>query len=307
MRPVIRPIQYLRGIAAMMVVWHHAISQIDGTKGFIPAPEFGKYGVDLFFVISGFIMLVTTWDKPITPSEFVRHRIRRIVPLYWMATLLMITIDILSPAMFKTFKFDAPSLLKSLFFIPYYSLSSPGDIYPLLVPGWTLNIEMFFYAMFAITLLVERNWRTPLMVVALAALVVAGQVLQPVSAGWRIYTNYRLLEFGAGMILGRLWMMRAVAKRRPVDTRPNLLSYLGDASYSIYLTHLFTLGMLRAIWVNMVHTPSLMSSIALMAVSLAVSAGVGYLCYQLVERPLTTWISNRRLVIRIEAIGDNSG
>src|SRR4029077_17035692 len=99
---VIRPVQYLRGIAAMMVVWHHALGQIALSRLLTELPPFGGYGVDLFFVISGFIMVVTTWDKPIGPLEFMRHRIRRIVPLYWLVTLLMVLAAIAAPFMFKS-------------------------------------------------------------------------------------------------------------------------------------------------------------------------------------------------------------
>ena len=104
----------------MMVVWHHSLKQdIPLSPIFHRIPQLGPLGVDLFFGISGFIMLVTTWGKSVTPAEFMGHRIRRIVPLYWMATLLMVGIAIIAPALFKTLKFDASSILKSLFFVPY--------------------------------------------------------------------------------------------------------------------------------------------------------------------------------------------
>jgi exopolysaccharide production protein ExoZ len=300
---MIRPIQYLRGIAAMMVVWHHSVGQVPATLNFIRLPMWGVYGVDQFFMISGFIMLVTTWDKPITPMEFIQHRIRRVVPLYWTATLLMVAIAIVAPALFKTLKFDAASILKSLFFVPYESLAEPGKLYPLLAPGWTLNYEMFFYALFAVTLLVGRNWRVPIMVGALSALVIAGYALHPSISPLQIYTSPMLLEFGAGMILGRLWVMRKHARRGGGNA---VLMALGDASYSIYLTHIFTLGALRVVWVRIVPDASMASSVVLMAVSLTVSAFAGWLCYRWVERPLTKGISRRRLVIRLEVAGEKA-
>src|SRR6266478_6157802 len=191
---MIRPIQYLRGIAAMMVVWHHALGQIALSHQLTDLPPFGGYGVDLFFVISGFIMLVTTWDKPITPVEFIKHRIRRVVPLYWLATSLMVVGAIAAPFMFKTLKWDAAALTKSLLFVPYENLSFPGTISPLLVPGWSLNYEMFFYAIFALLLLVGRGWRVPLMIGALSVLVAAGRIWHPASAPLQVYTNPVMLE-----------------------------------------------------------------------------------------------------------------
>jgi exopolysaccharide production protein ExoZ len=298
---VIKPIQYLRGIAAMMVVWHHSLGQVAATKDFIRVPEFGIYGVDLFFMISGFIMLVTTWDKPITPMAFIGHRIRRVVPLYWAATLLMVGIAIAAPALFKTLQWDSGALIKSLLFIPYDSLSFPGRIEPLLVPGWTLNYEMFFYALFAVALLVGKGWRVPVMVGVLSVLVASGYAFHPTSAALQVYTNYPLLEFGAGMILGRLWVMNPRAPR--VDGGNTLLSAIGDASYSIYLTHIFTLGALRVVWTHLVPVASMVSSVILMAASLTVSAAAGCMCYRWVERPLTKWISRHPLVIRPELAG----
>jgi exopolysaccharide production protein ExoZ len=280
---MIRPIQYLRGIAAMMVVWQHSVGQ-GATSAFIRVPEFGIYGVDLFFAISGFIMVVTTWDKPITPIEFIGHRIRRVVPLYWAATLLMVAIAMVAPALSNNLQFDAVSLLKSLFFIPYDSLSFPGTMFPLLTPGWTLDYEMFFYALFAASLFAKRNWRLPLLIATLATLVVSSYVLPLKSVPMQVYTSPRLLEFAAGMILGRLWVMK---KRAPGNGGQPLLMALGDASYSIYLSHLFTLGALHAVWVRAVPVATMTSSIALMVVSLTTCAVAGWMCYWLVEKPLT--------------------
>ena len=73
-------IQYLRAIAALMVVWHHAAGQVSGMSAQVPY-MFGTSGVDLFFVISGFIMVVTTSGSSTRPVDFWRRRIVRVVPL----------------------------------------------------------------------------------------------------------------------------------------------------------------------------------------------------------------------------------
>jgi exopolysaccharide production protein ExoZ len=294
--PMIKFIQYLRGLAAMLVVWHHAQGQI-GSWRFIGASTFGSYGVDLFFVISGFIMLVTTWDKPIGPAEFIRHRIRRVVPLYWLTTLLMVALALIAPALFKTLKFDAASLAKSLFFIPYYSLSFPDLIRPLLVPGWSLNYEMFFYAIFAATLLLRREMRLPAVLAVLIALVALGLAIHPQSAPAFVYTDPIILEFAAGMILGRLWVMWPHPHANKGLALPLAL---GNASYSIYLSHLFTLGALRLAWMRLIHVEGLMPSIAFMATALIASALVGWLCFVAVERPLTRWFkSDKRRPVKM--------
>lgn len=281
---MIRQIQYLRGIAALMVVWFHATTQIEGTTQFVGTAQWGSFGVDLFFAISGFIMLVTTWDKPIGPAEFIQNRLQRIVPLYWLATSLMVIAAIAAPAAFKSLQWDWEAVIKSLLFVPYYSLSFPNEVWPVLVPGWSLNYEMFFYALFALALLVARNWRVPVMVAALALLVVGGLIGHPRGALLVTYTNPRLLEFAVGMILGRLWVMK---KHPRQDGGHPVLMALGDASYSIYLTHLFTLGVLRVLWSHFVHTPTLGSSIAWMAMATVGCAMAGWICFLGVERPIT--------------------
>jgi exopolysaccharide production protein ExoZ len=291
---MIKQVQYLRGIAAMMVVWAHSMVQVSATPTFIRLPDFGPYGVDVFFVISGFIMLVTTWDKPMTPREFIWHRIRRVVPLYWLATLLMVGISMVAPELFKTLKWDVLSLLKSLFFVPYDSLSFPGSTFPLLVPGWTLNYEMFFYALFAISMFLGKPLRLPLLAGTLIVLVADGYVFHPGNVMARVYTDQRLLEFGAGMILGRIWVIRKHMRR---DGGSAVLMALGDASYSIYLSHLFTLGALRVLWVRLAPEATMASSVGFMATAMMVCAVAGWLCYRWVERPLTKWISGRSISI----------
>jgi peptidoglycan/LPS O-acetylase OafA/YrhL len=299
---MIRQVQYLRGIAAMMVVWYHATLLIPSNAPFIYG-EFGKYGVDLFFVISGFIMLVTTWDKPITPMQFIRQRIRRIVPLYWLATIFLVTLAIAFPSKFRVMRFDLIATLKSLLFIPSESLVWPGHARPVLMQGWTLNYEMFFYFLFALLLLVNREWRVRLMVGILSVLVMFGLVLHPSAAPLQVYSDPLLLEFAGGMILGRLWIKKKHLRR---DGGNVMLLALGDASYSIYLTHTFVIGLLRVVWTHFVPTATMGSSIALMAVVLTMSAFAGLLCFRFIERSLTKWISKRRLVIRIEVLGEKA-
>jgi exopolysaccharide production protein ExoZ len=323
---MIRPIQYLRAIAALMVVWHHSLGQVPGVWQFIRVPEFGPSGVDLFFIISGFIMLVTTDGKEVTAREFFRNRIVRVAPMYWLMTMLMLACAVLAPSQFRTLKFSGAAILQSLLFIPYDSLSFPGETLPLLVPGWTLNYEMFFYALFAVSLLVPTRFRLVSLVSTLGALVLAGHVVEPTNPILSTYTNPRLLEFAAGAIMGHFWI-RGVLRVRllfsviwiglgiwllamvgempdsPMEgaalivggclnpalagLQSRVMLALGDASYSIYLSHIFTLGVLRTAWVRLVPHVTLVSAIAFMAVALIASAVAGFAVYRWVESPLT--------------------
>ncbi len=135
-------IQTLRALAALSVLFYHESS----TKFTV-----GAVGVDIFFVISGFIMGTIGYRE--TPLDFMMKRIIRIVPLYWLVTAAVCLVSLI-PGVFHQFSCDLPSLLQSLFFIPY--VNQAGHIEPLMVPGWTLNYEMFFYAVFAVGLAIRR-------------------------------------------------------------------------------------------------------------------------------------------------------
>jgi exopolysaccharide production protein ExoZ len=323
----ILPIQYLRGIAALMVVWHHSLIQVPGITSFIRLPEFGPSGVDIFFVISGFIMVVTTSDRPITAARFFSLRLVRVVPLYWLATLLMIGCAIADPGAFRSLRFTLSAVTKSLFFVPYQSLSSPGNILPVLVPGWTLNFEMFFYGLFALSLGIAHRIKT--LFTLLVALVVVGWIHgRFTSAPFTVYTSPMLLEFAAGLLIARSWMkgelrlsfaLSACAiligfyvlgtvnprltmavgagllvlgclNERICAFKSSTLLELGNASYSIYLTHLFALGALRVLWVRTVPTATLESSIAFMALAVVGSSIAGWICYRFIEKPMTDFL-----------------
>ncbi|MEY9103377.1 peptidoglycan/LPS O-acetylase OafA/YrhL [Sinorhizobium fredii] len=163
----IRTIQYLRAAAALAVVVFHAAEKTGHDFAV------GAAGVDVFFVISGFIMWVISDRRPLTPAKFIWDRIRRIVPIYWFATAVMIAGAL--AGLFPNLALTLDHVLASLFFIPFRSPSS-GEIWPLLVQGWTLNFEMLFYAVFAASLLLPRHWRLPAIAGLFVALVTIGWV-----------------------------------------------------------------------------------------------------------------------------------
>jgi exopolysaccharide production protein ExoZ len=316
-----------------MVVWHHSLIQIAGMQQLIHVRDFGPSGVDLFFVISGFIMFVTTTEKPLTPGAFFSLRLVRVMPMYWLMTLVMIVCAVMAPTAFRTLVMSPAAVAKSLLFIPYNSLSFPGEPWPVLVPGWTLNYEMFFYAIFALCLFVPPRWRFASLVAALGALVAAGRMIGSSSNPfvW-VYTSPLLLEFIAGCMIGYLWSRRSTPASLAVSVTgmaaggyllfirgaPPLLGYsqmvgaalivvcclhprlctmkssvfmtLGDASYSIYLTHLFTLGALRMLWPHLAVQVTMRSTAAFLVMAVPLSAAAGVLAYRALEKPLTIWL-----------------
>lgn len=141
-------IHLLRVVAALAVVYAH----ISSKAGLNLPLVFGSFGVDVFFVISGFII---AYIGSKNPHAFFLRRVIRIVPFYWSASLLVFGIAVIFPRLLRQTKSDLPHLLYSLFFIPHETAYS--GMYPTLLLGWTLNYEMYFYALFAISLVLSRQ------------------------------------------------------------------------------------------------------------------------------------------------------
>ncbi|WP_454747744.1 acyltransferase family protein [Ciceribacter selenitireducens] len=201
-RGTLSGIQYLRAAAAIAVVLFHAAEK----TGYHFA--IGAAGVDVFFVISGFIMWVVSARREPTPVQFLRARIRRIVPVYWLATAVMVAGAL--GGLFPNLVLSLEHVLASLFFIPARSPSN-GEIWPVLVQGWTLNYEMFFYVVFAGTLLLPRAWRLPAIGALFGLLVISGGLFVPDNAVLLSFTRPIILEFVAGMVIGELWLKGKVS------------------------------------------------------------------------------------------------
>lgn len=190
-------IQYLRAVAALAVVLFHATEKTG--QHF----KIGAAGVDIFFVISGFIMWTMSRARPITPGRFLVDRIRRIVPSYWLVTLVMIIGALVH--LFPNLRLTAGHILGSLFFVPVRSPSN-GEVWPVLVQGWTLNFEMFFYVLFAGTLFLPRRWQLTSLCTIFLAFVIAGALFTPESPMLQTYTRPIILEFVVGVLIGQLWL-----------------------------------------------------------------------------------------------------
>jgi exopolysaccharide production protein ExoZ len=317
----------LRALAAMMVVWVHSLYVIPGVVERLGPSYFGGSGVDLFFVISGFIMVATTAAKEVTARRFFALRIIRVVPLYWLATLATVACAAYRHS-FKDLYYTPGEIAKSLLFVPY--VSAAGDsvgVWPIVLNGWTLNYEMFFYALFALSLAVPRRLRLPGLVVTLGLLAVSGRLFGPFANPLAsVYTSSLLLEFAAGMILAHLWLRAAQRDGLPLALlaiavgffclgavfsrfvvasgaflvvagclHPRIsalqnrpLLELGNASYAIYLVHDFVLAALAWAWLRVFPPMTLTSSVCFMAAALVLCAGAGWLCHRFIERPLTS-------------------
>jgi exopolysaccharide production protein ExoZ len=207
----IEPIQHLRAVAAIGVALHHSIAQVYGHNG----PAYGRLGaagVDLFFVISGFIMWVTAVSRGEAPAKFVLKRLLRIVPLYWLVTTFVLAIVLIKPQLMRSASFDAAHAVASYLFIAWPHPKFTGMFWPVVVPGWTLDYEIFFYAIVTVSLVFALRWRPLIICAALIALTLLGTTLAPMTiAGF--YTDPILLEFAFGIAIGLCFTRRSALPR----------------------------------------------------------------------------------------------
>jgi exopolysaccharide production protein ExoZ len=196
-------LQILRGFAAsMIVIGHNTYSTTTLAGGSAKFPLFGwspllSTGVDIFFVLSGFIMMLVAEKKP-SRSEFLASRVARVVPIYWFYTLLLVVAAIIVPSILRWTALTPELVLKSLFFIPYHH-PVDGKIQPLLVQGWTLHYEMLFYIVFAALLTLSAGVRIGVTLLIFAALLALPLVFGSGAAIVDFLSDTIILEFAAGM------------------------------------------------------------------------------------------------------------
>jgi exopolysaccharide production protein ExoZ len=285
-------IQGLRGIAAMLVVWSHVkypIAKLCPLK-LVPffATYFGGIGVDVFFVISGFVISMTAAKRHSTAADFLLARIARVVPLYLIATLLCILFRTVAA---EPLSFN--SIWNGLFYLPIFDYQQ--FTHPPLEVGWTLSFEMWFYTAFAILMTFLTPSRAAQTLPLFFACCVFGGIwyrgewylprflLHPLvlefsfgcmvyhfhrSIGWKISWTlvlaavafFLLFSVGSGYLgsdreLGpsryeawlrvSLWGVPAALllaglvglERNGIWKMPAALVWLGEISYSLYLTH----------------------------------------------------------------------
>ena len=296
----IEGIQYLRGVASLMVVFFHARSYF----GVVPEwTRIGSRGVDIFFVISGFIIVYATRNisndvSAIRSSAtFLGKRFIRVVPLYWIALTITAfpyfmwwfhSVDSIT-GLFDKINYDLVTIFKDYAFMPHLSIDEDekGEIFPILIQGWTLNYEIAFYFLFGLTIL-ARQYRIITAALLISGLVLLGKLHHFHEISALFYTSPILLEFVYGILLYEIYVktyhltfnkmtlvslgvvgilllsigsgtnnkvVLGAASALIVwsfiqvfrDVHFRPLKILGDASYSIYLFHLLSFKLARVV------------------------------------------------------------
>jgi exopolysaccharide production protein ExoZ len=333
-----RNIQSLRGVAALLVLTFHVYA-VEGkyfgehvVPGILGA--FGTCGVDLFFVISGFVMTSVTrlqFGSREAAVGFLKRRVMRIYPLYWFYSLIVFAVMLVMPQWVNSSTGHHVEVVRSFLLLPSATL-------PLLLQGWTLVYEMFFYVVFAVFLasITERQFTKALILWAavtcgLAYLLETGRISGP---SLQIVGDPLVLEFISGCFCALAWpamrgarsfvllaaaavsiiVSAAIGRHVGLDeiihwrafyfgvpafllvlgavsmeahmrvTAPRVLRVLGDASYSLYLSHVLVISAVGRIYARFALDKFGPAIGTLLCIVTAIVAG--FLSYRVVENPL---------------------
>ena len=322
--PRLPGLQILRALAALMVLIGHVLAEAEHYFGIsLPGDAIPwTRGVDIFFVISGFVITLSVSRFPGQPAAFLRRRLLRVVPLYYLFTTLMVAVLLLMPAGAKDTTLDPMQILSSYTFIPY--ARADGRIAPVLSLGWTLNYEVYFYAVAALCLALPRPLLSlGVLMVAIAGL---GLVIDFQTPQLSFWTNPIILEFLMGIGLARLWqrgwhrphlgaavvgagiglglliafdptpLPRFLAAGLPATMivasgtllcpqyrLPGMI--WGDASYALYLSHRFSLRAVTLLLLPLLPSTVLGGAIYVAIVCITALA-VGLATHLWIERPM---------------------
>ncbi|MGY4615504.1 exopolysaccharide production protein ExoZ [Bradyrhizobium sp. USDA 4472] len=228
-------LQALRAVAAALIVFLHAEEMVRvhaeaHGHTFVPfkALPLGA-GVDLFFVISGFVIVFASRKLFAAAGgwgEFMRRRLIRIVPLYWTALTLRLIVLAAGAALGAKALPDATAVVTSYFFIPHDSLGFGTEYpFPILDLGWTLNFEMFFYVLFACFIALPRERAVAMVVACLFAGVVLASVFPPDIVALRFWLRPITWEFAFGALIATAFM-RGVVLTNPLRVTMIVLALL---------------------------------------------------------------------------------
>lgn len=150
-------IQILRGVAAINVAFYHVL-YVSEKYSLNPTylsffKNWGQNGVDIFFVISGFIIFYTQKQNKKKFLDFLKQRLLRIVPIYWLLTLIIVILSLIDARVFSNLEITTELIFSSFLFLSILLNKS----YPILNTGWSLEYEMFFYLSFAFFLLFKKT------------------------------------------------------------------------------------------------------------------------------------------------------
>ena len=225
----IAAIDGLRGLAALMVIWvHYSDVEQPGTvtKHILNIGNFAFNGLDLFFVISGFLLAGILFDNKEAKnyySTFYIRRICRLFPLYYLMIGLYLLARTIHPTGEAGFLWGVP-LWTFLVFVQNIPMAMQGALYPwFLGPTWSLAIEEQFYAVLPFTIRNLKKWQIATIVAFLVIVglvtrvfIVESKSLSYFAAYW--LTICRLDTLGIGVLTAMVVRWRKIPERLLVIT-----------------------------------------------------------------------------------------
>lgn len=212
-KQMVSNIQILRGVAASLVVWYHMQAMLNNAFGTSFDSKLGAIGVDVFFVISGFIMFYIGHSTPARIPNFLVSRFFRIVPLYWLATIALAVVFLAGFNPSGLHMLTPQIFIESMFFIPSEFENGRHDL--ALALGWTLMYELFFYTLFAISFLMRSRLRSFAFVASILMLTsFIGTQVEGLSYLQMYYLAPITIEFLFGAALGLTYHRIGLGSKR---------------------------------------------------------------------------------------------
>jgi peptidoglycan/LPS O-acetylase OafA/YrhL len=337
----IQNIQALRGVAVMLVVVLHlwtVENKYGGLQTILPdILQFGMFGVDLFFVISGFVMVTVTRGKFRNSKNaltFLYHRFARIYPTYWFYSLAVLVVFLIHPSWVNSNSGNQVDIIRSFLLLPAQTI-------PLVMVGWTLIHELYFYLVFFFILLFIPEQKMPVALFSWGLVIVVVHSLYPAnSPTLKVIFNPLTLEFIGGCFLAILYHKYPLTARAGILLALSLavaalslyayyfyhgitgeveplqwwriliwgvpalliiyflinaerngyvagayLILIGNASYSIYLSHILTLNVVGRVW-SIFSVDSIGDNLVMLPLLFVLVISVGIGSYFFIERPL---------------------
>jgi exopolysaccharide production protein ExoZ len=318
-----RSVHYLRGIAALSIVIFHMCVAVPALDPDLKNGLWLESGVNIFFVISGFVMMKGTHQTGKTTGQFLTDRFIRIVPIYWVITLY---IFLTNPGHY------GDRLLSSLFLVPVHMPN--GALQSAIIPpAWTLSMEIAFYILFAFFVRFSDHSKLLWTGLIFLGAIALGSLSTSPRVGF--YTQPIIVEFWLGMLLacyhryGGGWMLpmgiallfvaheitipilsartigaclvvagMVALEHRCAENR--WLRALGDCSYVLYLSHMIVITFALALfgpWTRV-------SPIIIASVLILTTIAIAVLIHRRVEQPLVKALkAPHRLLSHRRALG----
>ncbi|OJF92518.1 acyltransferase family protein [Pararhizobium antarcticum] len=327
----IASVQYLRVVACWCVVLFHIFASLNSELGWSNHFGFGAIGVDIFFVISGYIMaMIIARDEDFRPMTFLMKRIARIVPIYWVMSAGAVAITFALPHLMNRPEMEWSKIISSMLFLPD---PVAGSILPIISVGWTLNLEMFFYCLVAFTVWISGD-RGMMVTIGVLVLIVLAGLLVDGGTIFNFFTQPLLLEFAFGILI---WRYGVIATRQKWFTGFWLVSMpvlviglivsgayddtwrfaiwglpaaffflgaqslmtksipwlqkLGDWSFSTYLLHVYVIQLFVKLIAEQLPYEPMLITSAIGVLILVIAIGSAAM-FHLFEKPVTMWLNS---------------